>query len=92
MNDADLVWDDWNLQHIARHGVSQDEVEEIVHGEPLVDQTYASRLLLTGNSARGRALTAILRHLGENRYYVVTARPASARERRRLRAQDGGQA
>jgi len=24
-----LLWDDWNEEHIARHGVEREEVEEV---------------------------------------------------------------
>ena len=27
-----LVWDTWNIVHIARHDVVPDEVEEVCHG------------------------------------------------------------
>jgi hypothetical protein len=28
-----LIWDDWNIAHIARHEVSPDEVEEVCDAE-----------------------------------------------------------
>ena len=27
-----VVWDDWNEEHIARHGVEVEEVEEVLAG------------------------------------------------------------
>lgn len=24
-----LFWDEWNIEHISRHGVDKDEVEEV---------------------------------------------------------------
>jgi hypothetical protein len=35
-----LVWDSWNVAHIARHEVTPDEVEEVCHGEHIASQTY----------------------------------------------------
>lgn len=43
-----LVWDSWNVAHIARHEVTPNEVEEVCHGEYIVRQTYDDRLLLIG--------------------------------------------
>ena len=41
-----LIWDSWNVAHIARHEVTPDEVEEVCQGEYIVRQTYDERLLL----------------------------------------------
>ena len=29
-----LIWDEWNKEHIARHGVTPEEVEEVCHRNP----------------------------------------------------------
>lgn len=34
----DLIWTDWNVEHIARHGVEPREVEEIAFGQPYVSR------------------------------------------------------
>ena len=28
-----LIWDSWNITHIARHDVTPDEVEDVCHGD-----------------------------------------------------------
>lgn len=33
-----LVWDPWNVAHIACHEVTPEEVEEVCHGEPVVQE------------------------------------------------------
>ena len=30
---SELLWDDWNEAHIARHHITPEEVEEICFGE-----------------------------------------------------------
>jgi hypothetical protein len=35
-----LIWDSWNVAHIARHEVVPDEVEEVCHGPFIIRQTY----------------------------------------------------
>ncbi len=77
-----LVWDSWNVAHIARHEVTPDEVEEVCHGEYIVRQTYDDRLLLIGPTLSGRILVVILGPTEKvGIYYPVTARPASRKER-----------
>ena len=76
-----LTWGAWNVAHIARHQVSPEEVEEVCHGAPLVQQGYKRRIVLIGPTLSGRMLTAVLAPEGRGVYYPVTARPASHRER-----------
>ena len=55
-----LVWDEWNREHIARHGVTQGEVEEICHGKHIAIKSYRKRIQLSGKTKRDRAITVIL--------------------------------
>ncbi len=32
----ELLWDDWNAEHLARHHVSPTEVNEVCFGEPWI--------------------------------------------------------
>ena len=81
----DLVWTAVNVAHIARHQVTQQEVEEACHGEAMFSQTYKERLRVVGPTRTGRILTVILDPEEEGVYYPVTARPASRKGRRRYR-------
>lgn len=87
-----LDWDDWNRNHIAKHAVTQDEVEEVIAGAAIYRASYKNRIAVTGPTQAGRMLTAII---GESprqahRYYVFSARPASRGERRDYEQQRGG--
>lgn len=77
-----LIWDSWNIAHIARHGVTQDEVEEVCHNNPLVQIGKKGRLLIIGLSQDGKMLTVILDEEHRGVYYPVTARAASKKERK----------
>jgi uncharacterized protein len=78
-----LIWDAWNVGHIARHRVTPEEVEEVCHGEPVASQTYKGRLRVVGPTQRRRMLTVILAPTDEQGvYYPITARPADRKERR----------
>ena len=78
----ELVWDKINLEHIKKHDVSKEEVEkaqEIIYHR----RTYGGKYLATGRSGN-RLVTIVLRRQGLGKYYVVTARDASRKERRKV--------
>jgi uncharacterized protein len=76
-----LIWDSWNVAHIARHEATPEEVEEACHGDALVQQTYAARLLLIGPTLAGKILAVVRAPESWGVYYPVPARPASKKER-----------
>ena len=86
----ELVWDGWNVAHIARHGVTPHEVEAVCRGFTHASRTYKGRLRVIGQTASGRMLTVILAPVECEIYYPVTARPASRRERRTYRDSERG--
>ncbi len=85
---TELLWDDRNLAHVARHDVRAAEVNEVVFGTgPLIviesNRHRAGRLELFGRTEAGRHLMVVTERptlLGLA--YVVTARPMSDAERR----------
>jgi len=78
-----LRFNEWNIDHIARHDVTPEEVEEVCQGKPAFSATYNDRLRVIGPTRAGRMLTVILAPEDDDTYYPVTARPASRKERRR---------
>jgi uncharacterized DUF497 family protein len=81
-----LIWDAWNVAHIARHDVIPEEVEEVCHDQPVTSETYKGRLRVVGLTQSGRILTVILAPTPEaGVYYPITARPADRKERRNYR-------
>jgi uncharacterized DUF497 family protein len=77
-----LVWDSWNVAHIARHGVLPEEVEHVCQSDPVVQAGKKGRLLVFGPTPDGRVLAVVLDGEPETgTYYPVTARLASRRER-----------
>lgn len=86
-----LVWNTWNVAHIARHEVAPEEVEEVCHGEPLALRGYRNRIILIGPTDVGRMLAVVLGPEAEGVYYPVTARPASRKERRFYLQDRGGE-
>jgi uncharacterized DUF497 family protein len=86
-----LEWDDWNRDHIAKHGVTEDEVEGVITGTPIYRASYKNRIAATGPTPAGRMLTVVVGEspLRGHRYYVFSARPASRAERRDYQQQGG---
>lgn len=69
-----LIWDAWNIRHIARHHVIPDEIEAICHGDPLVLRgQQKNRLVIIGSTEAGRILAVILESKGKGTYYPITA-------------------
>ncbi|KKR33363.1 MAG: hypothetical protein UT63_C0018G0003 [Candidatus Gottesmanbacteria bacterium GW2011_GWC2_39_8] len=77
-----IVWDDWNTEHIGKHKVSADEVEEVCRKTQNVLTTYGGRIMVLGRTKEGRFLSVILSPKDEKSYYVVTARDMSQKERK----------
>ncbi len=87
-----LVWDDWNIAHIARHQISREEVEQACQSDHLSFESYKNRLVLIGPTSAGRMLAVILEPVTDDDvYYVVTARSADRKERRIYRERRGGE-
>ncbi len=40
-----LLWEVWNEQHIARHDITRDEVEDACHGDFIVSEAYGGRIM-----------------------------------------------
>lgn len=89
LNIRRLIWDDWNVAHIARHEVIPEEVEEVCQGAHVTSETYSARIRVVGPSTTGRMLTVILAPRDQDTYYPVTARPASRKERQRYHQLQG---
>jgi len=90
-----LVWDEWNVPHIARHGVTPDEVEAACHTEPvLYRESYKDRLMFLGETPAGRVIAMVVGAVPDappGTWYCFTARPAHRTERRDYRRLKGGQ-
>lgn len=81
-----LIWTRRNDEHIARHGVTRFEVEELRWNAPLLTRAGEIRYRAIGVSDAGRYLTVFLDARNGGVYYVVTARDSTDSERRRYRA------
>lgn len=78
-----LIWDEVNLEHIKEHGVSRSEVKEVKKNFLYHRKTHTGRYLAVARVGQ-RIITIIIKRKGLGKYYLVTARDASKKERRDL--------
>jgi uncharacterized protein len=70
---SDLQWDDENVEHIARHDVTPEEVEDICFGLNLSEKERNSRYILSGQTTRGRYLNIVIEKIGKGIFRPITA-------------------
>ncbi len=83
---GEIKWTERSEQHIARHGVTPEEAEEVICsndsiGIPSRDGTTA----VFGTTFTGRYLLVLLADAEDGRDYVVTARDMTDAEKRAFR-------
>ena len=81
-----LDWDDYRIEHIARHHVEPDEVWEVCE-DPLhlAHREGRNRYRLYGQTAEGRYLFVVLEHIEARLYKPITARDMTSGEKRNYR-------
>ena len=84
-----LIWDSWNIDHIARHDVTPEEVDEACHIDHSVRETHGGRLMVISPTRSGKLLAIVLAFKEEGIYYPVTAWPASGKLRRIYKQEHG---
>lgn len=85
----ELLWDDWNEDHIAKHGVDPAEVEDAVFDpSSMVLRTRGTeqrRYIILGLTEAGRYLLVVLELAGRGGAYPVTARDMTDDEKHRFK-------
>lgn len=82
---SEFVWDEWNQEHIAEHGVDTDEVTEVSRNAPYITRARDDHYRVIGQTDGGRFLTLYVARRDFGRYYAVPARDATQSERRSYR-------
>ncbi len=82
----DLLWDDYRVEHIARHQVTPDEVwEACTDPLHLAHREGESRYRLYGQTVEGRYLFVVLEHVEGALFKPITARDMTEGEKRNFR-------
>jgi|GEM_PF-491648 len=74
-------WDEDNIEHILRHNVIPDEVEEACVNEPYVRKGSDKRYLVYGISDSGRYIFIVGINKGKGIFRTITARDMTEREK-----------
>lgn len=84
-----LIWPQDRIDHIARHGVTPEEVEEICLSNSLVQKARSTgaspAYYVLGQTQAGRYLFCVVIGFPDGNGYPVTARPMTPKEKRRYR-------
>ncbi len=85
----ELIWPQDRIDHVALHGVTPEEVEQVCFGNPLVERAKSQGenpvYYVRGQTAAGRYLLCVIIALPDAKGYPVTARPMTEKEKRGYR-------
>ena len=76
-----LQWDDENTEHIAKHGISPLEVEDVCFGTHINYPGRCGRHILYGKTSHGRHLMVVIEHLHASMFRPITSRPMTDSEK-----------
>ena len=70
-------WIEWNVDHIAKHGVSPDEAERVVESarSPFPERLENEKWLVMGRGGGGRMLQVVFVLDEDGTVFVIHARP-----------------
>ena len=87
MKIRELIWPKNRTDHINRHGITPEEVEETCFGESFVQRAKSKGenpvYYVLGQTEAGRYLFCVVIQFPDSKGYPVTARPMTDREKRR---------
>ena len=85
--DDGFRWNDWNIEHIAQHGISPPQAEHVVilAKSPWPSYEGDGRWLVRGQDANGLYLQVVYLVDPAETLYVIHARPLTDREKRQMR-------
>ena len=75
-------WRESNLEHILKHGVTPQEVEESCYNQPICRKTKNELYLIYGQTDAGRYLFSVVRYQYKGLVYVITARTMNKSEQK----------
>lgn len=89
MTISEFIWPAERIEHIAQHGVTPEEVEEVCFGRSLVQRAKSEGenpvYYVLGQTGAGRYLFCVVIAFPDGKGYPVTAREMTANEKRRYR-------
>jgi uncharacterized protein len=84
-----LLWPEERVEHIARHGVTPQEVDDVCFGKPQVFRAKSEGenpvYYVLGRTRAGRYLFCVVIRFPDGKGYAVTAREMTTKEKSRFR-------
>ena len=77
-----LIWDEWNEDHAVKHGVSQEEIEEVCFTKHFDIKSGQGKIAVWGQSSVGRYVIIILGKEEYDGFYPISARDMEEKEKR----------
>ncbi len=85
----ELIWPQDQIEHIAQHNVTPNEVEEVCMGKPFIQRAKSQGenpvYYVLGQTNAGRYLFCVVIRFADGRGYPITARAMTDKEKRRYR-------
>lgn len=78
-------WDEENIEHIANHGVSPEETEQVIDDTPLIIRAKQGKYIAFGQTDAGRYLVVVFVEKTDRRLRVITARDMTNDEKKRFK-------
>jgi len=84
----EFIWPEDRVEHVARHRIRPEEVEEVCFGRALVQRTKSSGTnpvyYVLGQTAAGRYLFCVVIQFPDGKGFADSARPMTRNEQRRF--------
>ena len=81
LNISELIWDEFNSGHIAKHGVTKTEIYEACQNIFYTGEAKYGRVSVVAQTNSRRYLTIILAYKSNDSYYPVSARDSNKKEK-----------
>lgn len=83
----DFQWNEWNIDHVQKHGVSPEEAESVVSraARPFPLAIGDDEWLAWGPGQGGRLIQVIFLKEEDDDVFIIHARPLNDREKKRYR-------
>jgi uncharacterized protein len=79
-------WNEWNEEHIGKHGISPEEAEDVVfNAESPFPKAHEDKYLVWGATESGRLLQVVFVIDPEDSIFVIHARDLTDKEKKRHR-------
>lgn len=79
-----LIWDEWNIEHVKKHDLTKIKVEKAVLNIKAFRYGYKGRIILICE-LKSILISIVVDRKAEGKYYVVSARSADRKEIKLIR-------